>query len=144
MVKKKRQPRSEAAGKQGVSMSPELRELLLKQREAFVQKFGREPGLTEPVFFDPSADDPQPLDADEVTATLLKACEQGGLDPEQFFLISGGDRTSMRTGKRSSDPVRNRQPCLGRDGAVVPETHLRTPIPSILAGLSHLTTRLDC
>ena len=35
-------------------MSPKLRELLLKQREAFVQKFGREPGLTEPVFFDPA------------------------------------------------------------------------------------------
>ena len=66
-------------------MSPALRELLLKQREAFIQKFGREPGLTEPVFFDSHTDDPQPLDADEVTAALLNACEQAGLDPEQVF-----------------------------------------------------------
>ncbi len=66
-------------------MSPELREVLLKQREAFIQRFGREPRLTEPVFFDPNADEPQQLDADEVTATLLKACEQAGFDPEQLF-----------------------------------------------------------
>ena len=72
-------------------MSPELREVLLKQREAFVQKFGREPGLTEPVFFDPTADDPQPLDADEVTVGLLKACEQAGLDPDQVFSHLGWD-----------------------------------------------------
>ena len=64
MVKKKRKPQT--AGKREVTMSPELRELLIKQREAFVQKFGREPGLTEPVFFDPKSDNPQPLDADEV------------------------------------------------------------------------------
>ena len=66
-------------------MSPKLWDVLLKQREAFVKKFGREPGLTEPVFFDPSADDPQPLDADEVTAALLDACKRAGLDPEQVF-----------------------------------------------------------
>ncbi len=42
MVKKKRQPRS-AAGQRTVTMSPALREALLKQREAFVQKFGRPP-----------------------------------------------------------------------------------------------------
>ena len=70
-------------------MSPELRELLIKQREAFVQKFGREPGLTEPVFFDAEADDPQPLDADEVTAALLSACEQAGFDPDELFTHLG-------------------------------------------------------
>ncbi len=82
--KKKRKPRSEAVG-HGVTMSPRLRAVLLKQREAFVQKFGREPGLTEPVLFDPNAEDPQPLDADEVTAGLLDACERAGLDPDQVF-----------------------------------------------------------
>ena len=66
-------------------MNPKLWDVLLKQREAFVQKFGREPGLTEPVFFDPSADEPQLLDADEVTAGLLDACERAGFDPEQVF-----------------------------------------------------------
>ena len=85
MVKKKRNPTSEAVGKQEVTIGPELREVLLKQREAFIQKFGRGPGLTESVFFDPNADEPQPLDADEVTATLLKACEKAGLDPDQVF-----------------------------------------------------------
>ena len=55
------------------------------KREAFIQRFGREPGLTEPVFFDPNADDPQPLDADEVTAALLNACEEAGLNPDEVF-----------------------------------------------------------
>jgi len=85
VVKKKRKGMYEAARKREVTMSPELRAVLLKQREAFVKKFGRAPGLTEPVFFDPSADDPQPLDADEVTAGLLDACERAGLDPDQVF-----------------------------------------------------------
>ena len=89
MVKKKRKSRSEAVGTHKVTMSPKLREVLLKQREAFIQKCGRPPGLTEPVFFDPHADDPQPLDADEVTAGLLKACEQAGLDPDQVFTHLG-------------------------------------------------------
>ena len=92
MVKKKQKPRSQADGKHEVTMSPELREVLLKQREAFVQKFGREPGLTESVFFDPNVDDPQPLDADEVTATLLNACQESGIDPEQLFAHLGWEQ----------------------------------------------------
>ena len=59
MVKKKRTRGADAAGEHEVAMSPEPRELLLKQREAFIQKFGRKPGLTEAVFFDPSAGEPQ-------------------------------------------------------------------------------------
>ena len=85
MVKQKRKASPDAAGKREVTMSPELRAVLIKQREAFIQRFGREPKLTESVFFDPNADAPQQLDADEVTATLLKACEQAGFDPEQLF-----------------------------------------------------------
>ena len=86
MVKKKHKTSgANAVGKDAVSMTPELREVLLKQREAFVRKFGREPGLTEPVFFDPHADDPQLLDADDVTAGLMRACEQAGLDPDEVF-----------------------------------------------------------
>ena len=70
-------------------MSLELREALIKQREAFIKKFGRPPRLTEAVFFDPHADDSQPLDADQVTAALLKACEQAGFDPDEFFTRLG-------------------------------------------------------
>ena len=34
---------------------------LIKQHAAFVKKFGREPGPTDPVFFDPHCDIPTPL-----------------------------------------------------------------------------------
>ncbi len=83
--KKKRKPRTKGLWKHGVTMSPRLRAVLLKQREAFVQKFGREPGLTEPVFFDPNADEPPPLEAEDERAELLNRCEQAGLDPDQVF-----------------------------------------------------------
>ncbi len=35
-------------------------ELIHRQLEAFRQKFGREPGPDDPIFFDPEADTPQP------------------------------------------------------------------------------------
>ena len=89
MVKKKPTPQPEDDGTRTVTISPELREVLIAQREAFVQKFGRAPKLTESVFFDPKADDPQPLDADEVTATLVKACEESGIDADQLFAHLG-------------------------------------------------------
>ena len=44
-------------GSASVPMTPRMRELLLKQQEAFIKKFGREPGPEDPLFFDPDADD---------------------------------------------------------------------------------------
>jgi hypothetical protein len=41
-----------------VSMTPLMRDALLEQREAFIKKFGWEPGPGDPVFFDPDADTP--------------------------------------------------------------------------------------
>jgi hypothetical protein len=42
-------------------MHPDVHSALLEQRAAFVEKFGREPGPNDPVFFDPDADTPQPF-----------------------------------------------------------------------------------
>jgi len=49
--------------KRSIPMTPEIAAGLKAQREAFVAKFGREPGPDDPVFFDPYADTPQPLSA---------------------------------------------------------------------------------
>jgi hypothetical protein len=36
-----------------VPMTPLVHQALLEQRNAFIEKFGREPGPDDPVFFDP-------------------------------------------------------------------------------------------
>ena len=79
-------------------MTPRMRELLLKQQEAFIKKFGREPGPEDPLFFDPDADEPRPLDSDRLIAELLRACELGGLEPDRVFAHLGweGDLEEYR------------------------------------------------
>jgi len=47
--------------KRTVRMTPEIVQGLKDQRAAFREKFGREPGPDDPVFFDPHADTPQPF-----------------------------------------------------------------------------------
>jgi hypothetical protein len=65
----------------------ELRTALEGQLEAFRQKFGREPGPDDPVFFDPDADAPTPMSQSNVTSMfdeLVEAAEQAGIDPAKM------------------------------------------------------------
>src|SRR5262245_39782145 len=62
-----------------VSMTPEMRDALLRQREAFKAKFGRDPGPNDPVFFDPSKDTPTPIDME---ADVLAVMSAANLPPE--------------------------------------------------------------
>jgi hypothetical protein len=43
------------------AMTPRVHEALLEQGKAFIDKFGREPGPEDPVFFDPDKDVPTPI-----------------------------------------------------------------------------------
>ncbi len=62
-----------------VKLTPELREILSKGRARFIAKFGREPGPSDPVFFDPDKDVPTPLDANKVRADLVRAMRRAGV-----------------------------------------------------------------
>lgn len=42
-----------------ISMSEEMVIAMEQQKRAFKEKFGREPGPNDPIFFDPNADTPQ-------------------------------------------------------------------------------------
>jgi hypothetical protein len=68
-------------------MTPRVYEALLKQRKAFVEKFGREPGPDDPVFFDPDKDLPTPIDPDRFDADLEKAIRDSGIDPAKAEAI---------------------------------------------------------
>jgi hypothetical protein len=68
-----------------VSMTPQVRNalLLLRQREAFKAKFGRDPGPNDLVFFDLDAPEPIPMSA--VEADVLEAMRKAGTPPQIIY-----------------------------------------------------------
>ena len=68
-----------------VPLDQESHDMLNELREAFAQKFGREPGPDDPIFFDPKADTPQPLDMDAFDEELSKAMAAAGISPELIY-----------------------------------------------------------
>jgi hypothetical protein len=64
-------------------MTPRVHEALLEQRKAFIDKFGREPGPADPVFFDPDKDVPTPIGPDRMSADREKVLRDSGIDPEK-------------------------------------------------------------
>jgi hypothetical protein len=64
-------------------MTPRVHAALLEQRKAFIEKFGREPGPHDPVFFDPDKNVPIPIGPDRMSADLEKAFRDSGIDPEK-------------------------------------------------------------
>jgi hypothetical protein len=48
-------------GNKIIHMNEELRQAMKAQLARFKEKFGREPGPNDPVFFDPDEDTPQPI-----------------------------------------------------------------------------------
>jgi len=49
------------------------RAILLEQARRFREKFGRDPGPFDPVFFDPSKDEPTPFSTDYAESQTLEA-----------------------------------------------------------------------
>jgi hypothetical protein len=68
-----------------IRMHPEVHNALLKQRAAFVEKFGREPGPNDPVFFDPDADTPQPFPRQTYHDGMLEMLRAMGAAPEIIY-----------------------------------------------------------
>lgn len=76
--------RTIAWDREASSDGKQLEEALRKQRALFVEKFGREPGPEDPVFFDPNAEEATPLGANaaaDMWDDLLAAAERAGIDP---------------------------------------------------------------
>src|SRR5262245_18238394 len=80
--RRSRKPR-QAPPRGVVPMTLGVAEALLEQRKAFIDKFGREPGADDPVFFDPDKDVPTPIGPDRMHADLEKVLRDSGIDPEK-------------------------------------------------------------
>jgi hypothetical protein len=59
-------------------IGPEVGEILQRQREKFIARYGREPGPDDPIFFDAQSDD-------EYDAAVTKAMKQAGVAPEVIY-----------------------------------------------------------
>ncbi len=67
-------------GSRSISMPAEMEEAFQEQRKRFTEKFGREPGPDDPIFFDPDADTPQPISEQKYTEELVEAMREAGID----------------------------------------------------------------
>jgi hypothetical protein len=73
--------------KRRVPMSDEAMKVMKQQLEKFRQKFGRDPGPEDPVFFDADADMPQLIDQEKAEEDLLMAMTGAGIAPELIYAI---------------------------------------------------------
>ena len=73
------------SGTRSVPIDEQTREALNEQRQAFIKKFGREPGPDDPIFFDPDADTPQPVDMDVYERELAEMMAAAGIDPALIY-----------------------------------------------------------
>ncbi len=79
-------------GSSSISMTQEFEEELNKQRKKFIEKFGREPGPDDPIFFDPDADTPQPYPEEKFTETIVESMREAGVDER---LINAYKKTGL-------------------------------------------------
>jgi hypothetical protein len=66
-------------------MQPELHSAIKKQLQAFRDKFGREPGPNDLLFFDPDCDQPTPIDPDKYWAKVLRLMGDVGIEPAKIY-----------------------------------------------------------
>ncbi len=72
-----------------IRMNKELHQAIMQQQKSFVEKFGREPGRDDPLFFDPDCDVPTPLTESKLRKELSEAARKAGLDVNRVLTAFG-------------------------------------------------------
>src|SRR5664279_3267218 len=73
-----------------VPLNAEAQRAIQEQLRKFREKFGRDAGPEDPIFFDPDADTPQPISKaglDEMTGQILSAAGKAGVRPELIYAM---------------------------------------------------------
>jgi len=68
-------------GSRKIPLESETVDLLERQEQEFIKKFGRKPGSRDPVFFDPRADEPRLIIDEVLHHHLLEAMERVDIHP---------------------------------------------------------------
>ena len=63
-----------------IKLDQESYEAIVGQLKLFKEKFGREPGPKDPIFFDPDCDVPTPLSEAKLKRGLIEAARKAGLN----------------------------------------------------------------
>lgn len=89
MAKKRKKRQQKGGGpsrpSNQVELDPEVAKALGRQRQAFRAKFGRDPGPSDPVFFDPNADESRPIDPEEFERDMIEVMGKAGVDPALMY-----------------------------------------------------------
>lgn len=89
--------------RKSIPLSPEARAVIDRQLAAFRKKFGREPGPTDPIFFDPDSDEPRLMSQqrqDECERGIVEAMATAGIDPALIYAFKKTGRIVTATNKR--------------------------------------------
>jgi hypothetical protein len=74
-----------------IPIDQETAEMVTRQKQLFRERFGREPGPDDPLFFDPVASTPQFLSDESQGAmwnSLLQAAGDAGIDPALIYAMN--------------------------------------------------------
>jgi hypothetical protein len=82
--KRRRKPQPQT-NTRTIKLHPRAIAAIESQLAKFREKFGREPGPTDPIFFDPDCDDPTPLTEAKIQAEVLEAMRRAGTSPEYAY-----------------------------------------------------------
>ena len=85
--------------KKVIKIDEELHRVMVRQRESFKEKFGREAGPGDPLFFDPDYDVPTPLTEAKVKRELVEAARKAGLDVDRVLRDLGFEGEEERVAK---------------------------------------------
>lgn len=71
-----------------VPLTDETKGILEAQLQSFREKFGRDPGPGDPIFFDPQSDEPRPFDPEDYRRTAVEAMQKAGINPALIYAFS--------------------------------------------------------
>jgi hypothetical protein len=111
---------AEVGASYNLDVSPEGSEILESQRIAFREKFGRDPGPEDPIFFDPEADTPQPFPLEKIKQMEAVMAEHG-MD-EEWFIRGQAEREEQGALQRKGRIGRN-DPCWCGSGKKFKRCH---------------------
>ena len=102
-------------------MSPEAKELIERQEEAFRLKFGRDIGPGDPVFFDPEADTPQPFSPEAIQNMEAQMSEHGF--NEEWFIRNQAQLEEEGLLNRAGRKLGRNDPCWCGSGKKFKRCH---------------------
>jgi len=82
-----------------MSLHAETPETIACQRAAFRKKFGRDPCADDPIFFDPDANEPVPLNPQQYQQDMIETMTQAGVDPAFIYAFKRTGRIVTESNK---------------------------------------------